>query len=480
MRKLLLINLCLLLAVSVAQAAAGGTGGNFLLLGGGARGLAMGSAQVALAEDSTAVFWNPAGLARADFPDLNYTHDQWYVDVNHQYFGVAYPTDNGTFGGSYSLLDSGDIQGYSATGSPESVFRTQDSALSFSWARKMNERLSVGVNLKTISESLENTQATSLALDLGVLFDLTSKVRFGAAVQNVGQSLRFITEQTPLPLTLRAGFSVRNRVFTDDRLNLAADYVDDSNVPALNFGAEYVFRDLLAVRAGISKSALRAGVGVKAAYFGLDYAYLSHDDLGAAHQVSLSYSFGSRDTKRAMILDYMALAKAYYNKGRYAEAVVETNKALALDPQDADARALLTKATRALEGGAAGSVEEEVRAEKETEVNAYLEAGRKFMAEAQYLEAITEYNKALRILPSHPETVSLIRQAQAKLEAEVSETVKSEAKAHLGLALKYIATDNYAEALREVDEVLKIDPGNVEALKLYKKLKKLMEIEEQK
>jgi Tfp pilus assembly protein PilF len=101
------------------------------------------------------------------------------------------------------------------------------------------------------------------------------------------------------------------------------------------------------------------------------------------------------------------------------------------------------------------------------------------MAEEQYLEAIMEFNKAMKILPSHPETVKLIREAQNALEGEVTERVKEEAREHLGLALKYITTQDYPAAMKEVEEVLKIDPGNVQALKLYRKLKTIIELEKE-
>lgn len=479
MKKLFFIGCCLLIAGCPAWAGAGATGGNFLLMGGGARPLAMGEAYVALADDASSVFWNPAGLARMNFPELQYMYNEWFIDIKHQYFGFAYPTENGTFAGSYSLLDSGDIQGYDASGSREAVFKAQDNSMIFSWGRKLSERLSVGVNLKTLSESLENYQATSTALDAGLLFDLTPKLRFGAAVQNIGTALKFITEESPLPLTYRVGLGMRNRFFGSDVMSLGIDYVNNSNASTINAGGEYLFRDLLALRVGALKGALRAGVGLKTSNYALDYAYLSHSDLGATHQVSVSYSFGSEDTKKAEILEYMTFGKAYYDKGRFPEAVVEFQKVLSLDPEHAEGRALLTKSRRALEGGAVEEVKEEIRAEKETEANIYIEAGKKFMAEKQHLEAIAEFNKAMRILPSHPETIKLIREAQYALETEVTERVKEEAREHLGMALKYIATENYAEALQEVGEVLKIDPGNVEALKLYKKLKKLLEIEKE-
>jgi len=477
MKRAAVILSILMIVSSSAWAGAGKTGAEFLKLGGGARALGMGEAYVALADDSTSVFWNPAGLAKMNFPDLTYMYNQWFLDIKHQYLNFAFPTVNGTFGGSYSLLDSGDIQGYDSTGALTSTFKTSSSALTFSWGRRINQRLSFGLCLKTISESLENRSASSTAADLGVLFDVNPRFSLGAAIQNVGTPLKFVTEDTPLPQSMRAGAALRSRIFNND-LNLAADLVSYADgTSALNVGTEYWLQDLLALRLGSARGHLRSGVGVVVSNFSLDYAYLSRDDLGTAHQVSVTYSFGTEDKKKALVLEYLTQAKAYYDKGRFAESVVELEKALRLDPENAEARALLTKATRALETGAVEEVKEEIRSEKEAEANKYIDAGKKFMEEKQYLEAITEFNKALRIIPSHPEAVKLMREAQSALEAEVTEKVKEEAREHLGLALKYITTQDYPAAMKEVEEVLKIDPGNVQALKLYRKLKTIIELE---
>ncbi len=460
-----------------ALAGVGTTGANFLLLGGGARPLAMGEAYVALADDSSSIFWNPAGTSRMNFPEIMYMYSEWFINIKHQYFDAAFPSDYGTFGGSYSLLDSGDIQGYDSYGSPEAVFKTQSSALTFSWGRKLNDKFSVGANLKSISESLEDSQASSLALDLGLLFEANPRLSFGAAIQNFGQPLKFDVEETPLPQTYRLGMGFKSRLYGED-LNLAADYVNPAGgASSINLGVEYLLQNFLALRMGTAKGRFTAGVGLKVANFDLDYAYLSHDVLGSTNQISFSYNFGTEEKKQALILDHLALAKEYYNAERFAEAIVELEKVLKLDPEHAEGRALIKKAENALEKKAKGVVVEEIKTEKEEEAGKYIEAGKKFMAEKQYLEAIAEFNKALKILPSHPEAVKLIREAQEALEKEVTEKVKKEAEEHLGLALKHITTGDYAEAMREVEEVLKIDPGNVQALKLYKKLKKIIELE---
>ena len=65
----------------------------FLNIGAGARGLAMGSAQVASVEDGTAGYWNPAGLAGVkDNPSVNLMYAQYFAGIgSYQYMSVAMP-----------------------------------------------------------------------------------------------------------------------------------------------------------------------------------------------------------------------------------------------------------------------------------------------------------------------------------------------------------------------------------------------------
>ncbi|MBN2057847.1 MAG: PorV/PorQ family protein [Candidatus Saganbacteria bacterium] len=477
MKKIFITGCALLLLIDLAWAGAGTAGGQFLLLGGGARAIAMGDAYVALAEGSSAVFWNPAGLSRTEFTQIGYMYNQWFVDVKHQYLDLAYPTDNGVFGGSYSILDSGNIQGYDSTGAPTSTIKATDTGLAIAWGRRVNERFAWGIGAKNITENLENSSAVATALDAGLLYEFNPNLTFGLAVQNVGTPLKFISENTPLPQTYRLGLASVNRLL-ENKLSLAIDYVSSAGSTAsLNYGLEYLLSGLVALRYGSAAGRMRAGVGISSGNYGLDYAYVAHDDLGSAHQISFSYSFGTRDDRQAIKLEYLAMAKAYYDKARFSEAIVAAKNVLELDPNDADARALLTKAENALSGKAEGTVEKDIKAEKQEEAQVFIDNGNKFFAEKQYLEAIAEFNKALKVVPSHPEAVKMIRESQEALEKEVAEQVKQEAANHLGLARKYIAEENYTEAMKEVQEVLKIDPGNVQALQLYKKLQNIMELE---
>lgn len=60
----------------------------FLNIGAGARGLAMGSAQIASVNDGTAGYWNPAGLVNVkDYPQLNLMHAEYFAGIGKYDYG---------------------------------------------------------------------------------------------------------------------------------------------------------------------------------------------------------------------------------------------------------------------------------------------------------------------------------------------------------------------------------------------------------
>src|SRR5437879_1768420 len=98
-----------LLAVSVQLAEASDTGttaANFLKLGIGPRAIAMGEAQVGLADDVYATYWNPAGLASLKIPEAGFVQNQYLENISAQYLAFAYPHPTlGTLAASISYLN---------------------------------------------------------------------------------------------------------------------------------------------------------------------------------------------------------------------------------------------------------------------------------------------------------------------------------------------------------------------------------------
>src|ERR1700746_652257 len=95
----------------------GTTSANFLKLGIGPRAVAMGNAQVGLADDVYATYWNPAGLARLESFEAGFSDNQYVQNISQQYLAAAYPYPRlGTFGASITYLNFGTFPGFDAAG----------------------------------------------------------------------------------------------------------------------------------------------------------------------------------------------------------------------------------------------------------------------------------------------------------------------------------------------------------------------------
>src|ERR1700683_5045084 len=108
-----------MLIPSVAAANAGTTAADFLQLGAGPRAVAMGEAQVGLADDVYATYWNPAGLAQLRNQEAGFVQTQYLENIQTEYLAYAYPNERlGTFAGSLTYLNVGQFQGFDAVGQP--------------------------------------------------------------------------------------------------------------------------------------------------------------------------------------------------------------------------------------------------------------------------------------------------------------------------------------------------------------------------
>lgn len=299
----------------------GTSSAQFLKLGADARTTAMGQAGRAVAEDANAVYWNPAGLAALTHRHVTMTHGALYQGVFYEYLAYAQPIRSrasgrrerelradqfGAWGAALLYLNAGQISELdnAGLGTGES-YTPQDVAFIAGWGMPINRVLDLGVSGKYISSRIKGNSSTG-AFDLGgrlrlrFLFDLPWVV--SAGVYNLGGRLKFIEEESPLPLTIAVGNSLR---LTKNWL-VAVDVVapkDAAPHPAL--GTEYRFvydADLSGMlRLGYNRRAsggdldgltgLTAGGGFGVGRFGFDYAWAPFGALGDTHRLSLNYRF---------------------------------------------------------------------------------------------------------------------------------------------------------------------------------------------
>jgi hypothetical protein len=173
----------------------------FLNIGAGARGLAMGSAQVASVSDGTAGYWNPAGLVGVkDYSQVNLMHAEYFAGIGkYDYVGVAIPTSNNkrTIGISGLRFAVDDIMNTLFLVEPDGslnynniqAFSSADYAFIFSFAQKLKEsakkNVHFGVNAKVIHRSVGKfAKAWGFGLDAGLQI-YSNKWKFGIAARDV-------------------------------------------------------------------------------------------------------------------------------------------------------------------------------------------------------------------------------------------------------------------------------------------------------
>ncbi|OGR88070.1 MAG: hypothetical protein A2021_07005 [Elusimicrobia bacterium GWF2_52_66] len=346
------------------------------------RGTAMGEAYTSVTQDAYAAWWNPAGLASIEQPELGATYNASFADTSHQYISLAYPLRYGsTLGLNITRMSVAPFQGYDAKGYGTKQVDSADTAIGAAYARTLMkdeiERpvFNIGANLKAISERLDTASANALALDLGAVYYLRpanywmSKIpaqefAFALSVKNLGTGLKFDKLSFPLPISSTLGASWTSHPWGAHTLTVALDQtISNDEKYAVNLGAEYFMFQLLSFRAGYKSgqamgSGLRMGVGFRLSFMDLDYSMSPFGDLGSMHKLGVSMRFGSRKAvqplegktsrvKKAKLMapkatmeklgsyadDYIKLAKKNLSAREYSIAAVNLNNAFNLEPK---------------------------------------------------------------------------------------------------------------------------------------------------
>lgn len=300
-------------SVICAQALGPGTTGvPFLKIGPGARAVGMGEAFVAIADDATALYWNPAGLTRIKDNQITFMHNFWFQKINYDYLGYVQGLKNGAdekFGISIIMLHNGDIQRTIEDASGNYVgigsnFTAYDLALGFSYAWKMGENFDIGTSFKFIRSSIDDVTGWTSCVDLGFLYSPINKLTFGINAQNaiLPMPIRYYRGNTPvsalhpLPMNIKVGASYK---FNDNLLSGMDLNIPIDNKPNFHIGVEHWYGNF-ALRAGYKTdfiqdidalSGLSVGLGFKWQNYQADYAFVPYGDLGFTHRVSLLLKF---------------------------------------------------------------------------------------------------------------------------------------------------------------------------------------------
>ncbi len=330
MKKILLLLLFVSFGNLFAQNPNLGTSGaQFLQIPVGARSEAMGGAIVGLADDASAIFWNPAGIVKVNNVQAHFSYMNWFDLFDFNAASLVYNAgEMGTFGASMVLFTTDKIE-ITTEEQPNGTGRFYDYgdvAIGISYAKYLTDKFNVGLTIKYINQYIYNESASGIAFDIGTQYRLDFQnltiamcmTNFGADMKYDGSDLdililkddnystsrlipsRLSTEEYPLPLSFQVGigFDVFEYDFVKMRGAIDVTHPNDNNERA-HFGTEFSFFDRFFVRGGYKYNyddqdfTFGAGANVplggSAVYF--DYAFSLYDILPSVHRISVNLSF---------------------------------------------------------------------------------------------------------------------------------------------------------------------------------------------
>lgn len=292
--KRTLLTIALLLIVATAANA------YFDRLEAGGKALSMGKAFHALADDPSAVYWNPAGLAWQRTPGILLTHFRPYVveDLSVNYAAVAWPLP-ARFGTAAAAWHHTGLSGVVG----EDVFSlgvgrivplpvVGDAGLGVTV-----KALRVSYSDFTDRETLERTgygSQVKWTADLGLLLQPSEKVRIGAVARNVGEPKFDFVESaagggTPIKAEYEGTVTFHWNEASLVSVGLAQDR--DRNFAPLA-GGEVIFYDVFALRSGLFDFEFWGGFGILTNSWTIDTGFFTHKDLGVSYMASITVPIG--------------------------------------------------------------------------------------------------------------------------------------------------------------------------------------------
>jgi long-subunit fatty acid transport protein len=225
----------LLLTTSFSFAQVGITSVPFLQIEPDSRAAGMGNTGVAIADNASAVFWNPAGLAYQTGNQVSITHSEWLPQFNADLFydylvGKYHMKDIGTFGGHITYLNLGEQLRTTEDGLEQGRFNSYELAAGLSYGLKLNENWSLGTGFRFIYSSLAEgsvgeqniNPGSSIGVDLAAMYKSESfsfigndaNISAGLNLSNIGPGVHYTdnAQKDPLPTMFRIGWALNTNL----------------------------------------------------------------------------------------------------------------------------------------------------------------------------------------------------------------------------------------------------------------------------
>jgi hypothetical protein len=325
----------------------------FQLIAPDARASGMGDVGAGIADNSNAIYWNPAGLAFQSGKEVYLTHSQWLPQFNsdlfYEYANFKWNSEEdfgGTIAANITFLNLGKfIYTTEQSPDPQGEFHSFEYSVALGYATKLSPDWGFGGNVRYIQSSLspitvgtekQKGIGRSVSFDISAMWrpdttyieELANRLAVGVNIANIGPKVRYVdvSQADPLPTILRVGASYKVLKDEYNEIMLAVDVakllvhrdsasgISDNlskafvtswdaattNSLMLSMGAEYWYDQLLALRAGYytegqrvgGREYLTFGVGLRYDVYTFDFSYINTFEENHPLANTLRFSLG--------------------------------------------------------------------------------------------------------------------------------------------------------------------------------------------
>ncbi len=267
----------------------------FLARGMGARPVGMGEAFTAVADDASAISWNPGGIGQITSLQAVAMYDAVGNGLGLSYAAAAMPLGDGVTAISLAIMNYGTFDWRDPNGNPGlSPGGAVDSAISVAYAFPTPRELGVwsGIAVERVTEAVGGS---FVGFSAGMIIPYGPQLTFGWAVQHLGQEV----DGFSLPSVAKAGVSFLPTSSLRLALDVGYGLAEEQPGIGMAVGGEFMTSSSLALRAGYKVTGegqelegltgLLAGAGFQFGRLGVDYAYQPFGDLALSHRIALRY-----------------------------------------------------------------------------------------------------------------------------------------------------------------------------------------------
>ncbi len=462
----------------------------------GARALGMGGGFTSLADDATALFYNPAGLPLLESQEVSLMHMDLFEGTTYNFAGWVYPDVKlGGFGIAYMRIGTDDIirrTNFIADG----TFDYSHSQFLVTYGQRLQGGLSLGLTFKVVNQSVDELSDYGFGFDLGMLARIGRYLQAGIMVRDmVPPELELDQNSEITPISVAGGLSLRNVSLGKGTRLISSFELEkiENRSTKVHTGAELTIQDNYALRAGYDRDNLSFGAGLKFRRLKVDYAYKSVDYVDGSHRFSLAFLIGPSISKRLEISEleqekqgtelladerqrqldfYREKADNFYSRFRLDSALVYYQRALAFDEDNEE----IIGTIAAIEGSLAVQVEQQqkirqTRLELHKSIENYYTQAEIFFAKKYYLPALDMLELIFDINPNYVEGTDLKRTIEDAMTRDIALEFENGRQAEID--------KRTISALESYNRILELDPGNAEALAARENVAASMDIAQQ-